>query len=103
MCGLYCCTIAKHGLLSKKLKAFEMWLYRRMLRSSWTSRTTNKEVLTRMNTRFNLVNMIKIQKTAYLGHIMHHQEYSQSQLIIEGKIEGKRGLEKKKHERLDQH
>ena len=73
-----------------------MWLYRRMLRISWTTRTTNVEVLTRMNTRTHLVNTTKIRKTAYLGHIMRHEEYEQLQLILQGKIEGKRGMGRKK-------
>lgn len=80
----------------KKLNAFEMWLYRRMLRVSWTSRTTNETVLNKMNTRAHLITTIKLRKTCYLGHLMRHGEYEQIQLIIEGKIEGRRGIGRKK-------
>lgn len=81
---------------TKRLNAFEMWMYRRMLRVSWTSRTTNSEVLDKMNTRAHLVGTIKVRKTAYLGHIMRHTEFEQIQLIIEGKIDGKRSMGRKK-------
>ena len=30
--------------ITKKLSAFEMWTYRRMLRISWTEKVTNEEV-----------------------------------------------------------
>ena len=36
---------------SDKLEAFEMWLYRRMLRISWKEHTTNGEVLHKMKTK----------------------------------------------------
>jgi len=31
--------------MEKKLQAFEMWIFRRMLRMSWIERITNEEVL----------------------------------------------------------
>ena len=80
----------------QKLKSFEMWTYRRMLRISWITRTSNETVLERMNTRPQLVQTVKIRKTAYLGHIMRHKEFEQLQLIIEGKIDGRRGVGRKK-------
>ena len=67
-----------------------------MLRISWTSRTTNCEVLDRMKIRPHLTGTIKIKKTSYLGHIMRHSEYEEIQLIIEGKIDGKRSIGRKK-------
>lgn len=36
--------------LEDRINAFEMWIYRRMLRISWMDRVTNTEVLTRVNT-----------------------------------------------------
>ena len=80
----------------KRLNAFEMWMYRRMLRISWTSRTTNCEVLNRMKTRAHLTGTLRIKKTSYLWHIMRHSEYEEIQLIIEGKIDGKRSIGRKK-------
>uniref|UniRef100_A0A8D8SUP8 Reverse transcriptase domain-containing protein n=1 Tax=Cacopsylla melanoneura TaxID=428564 RepID=A0A8D8SUP8_9HEMI len=58
---------------TNKLKAFELWLYRRMLRISWTQKITNAEVLNRMNKKAELVNIIKARKLQYLGHIMRNE------------------------------
>ena len=44
---------------SDKLQAFEMWLYRRMLRISWREHKTNGEVLHKMKTKRSLLNTIK--------------------------------------------
>ena len=79
-------TITK-SLLSK-LDAFEMWVYRRLLKISWTEKTTNEEVLRRMETYIELVRQFKTRKLQYLGHLIIHNS-SQLQLI-EGKIEGRR-------------
>ena len=44
---------------SDKLEAFEMWLYRRMLRISWKEHKTNGEVVHKMKTKRSLLNTIK--------------------------------------------
>ncbi|KAI5707563.1 hypothetical protein M8J77_011831 [Diaphorina citri] len=77
---------------TKKLEAFEMWLYRRILKISWIEHVTNEEVLRRMKKERELMNIIKVRKLQYLGHIMRNDnKYTLLQLIIQGKIEGKRG------------
>ena len=42
-----------------QLEAFEMWLYRRMLRISWKEHKTNGEILHKMKTKRSLLNTIK--------------------------------------------
>lgn len=77
---------------TKKLEAFEMWLYRRMLKIPWTAHTTNKEVLERIKKKQEIVYTIKCRKLEYLGHVMRNQErYSLLQTIMQGKVKGKRG------------
>ncbi|CAG9832895.1 unnamed protein product [Diabrotica balteata] len=76
----------------KKLEAFKMWLYRRMLRISWTARITNKEVLGKMKKEPEIVFTIKRIKLQYLGHVKRNQHsYSLLQSILQGKVKGKRG------------
>ena len=74
---------------SDKLEAFEMWLYRRMLRISWKEHKTNEEVLNKMKTKRTLLNTIKTRKCQYFGHIIriHHLQ----RLLIEGRMNGRRG------------
>lgn len=79
-----------------KMEAFEMWVYRRILKIPWTARITNDEVLRRLNRNRGILTIIKRRKTAYLGHIMRNAKYGLLQLIIEGKVEGRRGVGRKK-------
>ena len=72
-----------------------MRIYRRILRIPWTARITNEEVLRRIVGERKLFKIIKKKKTAYLGHIMRNTKYQLLQLIIEGKIEGRRGIGRK--------
>ena len=76
----------------KKLEAFEMWTYRRMLRISWVEHITNIQVLDRMSKQKEILNNIKIRKLQYLGHISRNSKYQLLQLIIQGKIQGKRNI-----------
>lgn len=75
-----------------KLEAFEMWLYRRMLKIPWTARKTNEEILRMVQRDRELLTTIKRKKAAYLGHVIRNERYHLIRLIIEGKIEGKRGI-----------
>lgn len=76
----------------KKLEAFEMWLYRRILKIPWTEHVTNKDVLERIGKEKELLLTIKSRKLEYLGHIMRNdQRYGLLQLILQGRVKGKRG------------
>ena len=79
-----------------KIEAFEMWTFRRILKIPWTSHTSNEEVLRRVNRERELYHIIKVRKTAYLGRVLRNDKYRYAQLIIKGKIEGKRGMGRKK-------
>lgn len=77
---------------TKKLNAFEMWLYRRILKIPWTAKISNIEVLRTMKKDLELMNIIKARKLEYLGHIMRNEErYGILQTILQGKILGRRG------------
>ena len=76
--------------LENRIEAFEMGLYRKILRISWRDRVTNLEVLRRMNTNKELLPTIKQRKLMYFGHVMRNEKYRLLHLIIQGKIEGRR-------------
>ena len=78
-------TITK-SLLSR-LDAFEVWVYRRVLKISWTEKIANEEVLRRMGTGREIVRQFKTRKLHYLGHLIRH--YTSQIRLIEGKIEGR--------------
>ena len=75
--------------MSKRLTAFEMWTYRRMLRISWKKKVTNLEVLERVNHRKRLFRTIQTKKLQYFAHITCHSPLQRT--LLEGKINGKRG------------
>ena len=71
--------------LMKRLKSFEMWIYRRILRISWIEHTTNEEVLRRMDKTKEVTFTVKRRKMEYLGH-MRNNKYRLLQLICKGRL-----------------
>uniref|UniRef100_A0A8D9FDW1 Uncharacterized protein n=1 Tax=Cacopsylla melanoneura TaxID=428564 RepID=A0A8D9FDW1_9HEMI len=83
--------------MEKRIEAFEMYLYRRILKISWMQKITNVEVLNRMQKEKELLQTIKERKIQYLGHtghILRGEKYALLQLIFQGNIEGKRSRER---------
>ena len=76
--------------LENNIEAFEMWIYRQMLRISWRDHVTNLEVLQRANTSAHLLTSIKERKLLYFAHVMRNEKYRLLHLIIQGKIQGRR-------------
>ena len=83
--------------LSKRLEAFEMWLYRRILRVPWTAHATNGEILRKLKEEKEVLATVKTRKIQYLGHIMRNKNrYQFLQTILQGKIPGKRSAGRRK-------
>ena len=81
--------------IEKKITAFEMWIYRRISRTPWTDKVTNQHVLQKINIKSTeLVQMIRTRKAKFYGHIRRHD--SLQRVILEGKVEGKRGRGRKR-------
>lgn len=78
--------------MERRIDAFEMYAYRRMLRVSWTEHKTNVHILQMMKKDKELLLTIKERKIQYLGHVMRGSRYEILRLIIEGKIDGKRSV-----------
>lgn len=68
-----------------------MWIYRRILKIPWTAKVTNYMTLQRLSKQTEMLETIKRRKLEYLGHVMRNKKLFQ--IIISGKIEGKRGPE----------
>uniref|UniRef100_A0A8D8SXR8 Craniofacial development protein 2 n=1 Tax=Cacopsylla melanoneura TaxID=428564 RepID=A0A8D8SXR8_9HEMI len=81
------------GATTSRLEAFEMWIYRRILRISWMDRITNESVLQRMKKDKEIMHTIKRRKLEYLGHILRNEnKYHLLKCILQGKVYGKRGV-----------
>ena len=68
--------------LFKKIAAFEMWIYRKMMRVSWTERVTNNSVLERANAERKLVSTIQTRKLKYFGHTIRQNNIQR--VLLEG-------------------
>ena len=66
-----------------------MWIYRRMLKISWTDKISNKEVLRRANANRQLMKTIQQRSLQFFGHLVRRNNIHR--VLIEGKINGKRG------------
>ncbi len=63
-----CETWTYSKAIDHKINAFEMWCYRRMLRISWTSHTTNIDVLQKIGVKeTTMLNNLKNRKWSYAG------------------------------------
>ena len=94
-----CETWTMSAECEKKVSAFEMWCYRRLLRISWKDFVTNKEVLARIGEeRKVVVEDIKNRKLKYLAHKI--RENGIFMLAVQGKIQGRSTRGRKRSELL---
>ena len=73
--------------MERRLQSVEMWVYRRMLRISWTDHMSNEEVLAKMGTRRKLVETIRTRQLQFLGHVLRREELKD--MAITGQSEAK--------------
>lgn len=73
----------------KRIEAFELWVYRRILRVSWVEHRTNASVLQELKIKKRLLNQINKAYLSYFGHIARRTGEMEN-LVVEGKVEGKR-------------
>ena len=74
----------------RRIDAFEMWCYRRILRIPWIHHVSNDTVLQRIGRQLEFLQNVKRRTFEYFGHVMRNEKYHLLQLILQGKIEGQR-------------
>ena len=71
----------------RRIDAFELWCWRRLLRVPWTARRSNQSILKEIGPEYSLEELkLKLQ---YFGHLMRRTDSLEKTLIL-GKIEGRR-------------
>ena len=73
----------------KRIESAEMWIYRRMLRVSWTERRTDESILLEHNTTRQLLGFVVRRKLSYFGHTMRDGGCELMKCVIQGKVTGK--------------
>ena len=74
----------------KRVDAFEMWCYRRLLGVSWMEKRSNNWVLEKVGVELTVRGSINGRKLRYFGHI-NRRDVSVEKLILQGSVEGSRG------------
>ena len=73
----------------RRIDAFELWCWRRLLRVPWTARRSNQFILKKNSPEYSLeVLMLKL-KLQYFGHLRRRADSFEKTLML-GKIEGRR-------------
>ena len=72
----------------RRIDAFELWCWRRLLRVPWTARRSNQSIL-KISPEYSLEGLRLKLKLQYLGHLMQRTDSLEKTLRL-GKIEGRR-------------
>ena len=84
----------------RRIDAFELWCWRRLLRVPWTARRSNQPILKEISPGCSLEGLMLKLKLQYFGHLMQRGDSFEKTLML-GKIEGRRRRERQRMRRLD--
>ena len=73
----------------RRIDAFELWCWRRLLRVPWTRRRSNQSILKEINPGCSLKGLMLKLKLQYIGHLMGRADSFEKTVML-GKIEGRR-------------
>ena len=73
----------------RRIDAFELWCWRRLLRVPWTARRPNQSILKEISPGCSLEGLMLKLKLQYFGHLMWRADSFEKTLML-GKIEGRR-------------
>ena len=73
----------------RRIDAFELWCWRRLLRVPWTARRSNQSILKEISPGISLERMMLKLKLQYFGHLMRRVDSLEKTLMLGG-IGGRR-------------
>ena len=73
----------------RRTDAFELWCWRRLLRTLWTARRSNQSLLKEISPGCSLEGLMLKLELQYFGHLMRRADSFEKTLML-GKIEGRR-------------
>ena len=74
---------------SRRIDAFELWCWRRLLRVPWTARRSNQSILKEISPGCSLEGLMLMLKLQYFGHLRQRVDSLEKTLMLEG-IGGRR-------------
>ena len=73
----------------RRIDAFELWSWRRLLRVPWTARRSNQAILKEISPRCSLEGMMLKLKLQYFGHLIQRVDSLENSVML-GEIGGRR-------------
>ena len=73
----------------RRIDAFELWCWRRLLRVPWTAKRSNQSILKEISPGCSLEGLMFKLKLQYFGHLMRRADSFEKTLML-GKFEGRR-------------
>ena len=73
----------------RRIDAFELWCWRRLLRVPWTARRSNQSILKEISSEYSLEGLMLRLKLQYFGHLMRIID-SLEKILMLGGIGGRR-------------
>ena len=73
----------------RRIDAFELWCWRRLLRVPWTAGRSNHSILKEISPEYSLEGLLLKLKLQYFGYLMRRTNSLEKTLML-GKIEGRR-------------
>ena len=95
-CEIWTVKKAEH----RKIYAFELWCWKRLLRVPWTARRSNQSILKEISLEYSLEGLMLKLKFQYFGHLMQRTDSFEKALML-GKIEGRRRSRQQRMRWLD--
>ena len=84
----------------RRIDAFELWGWRRLLRVPWTARRSNQSILKEIRPEYSFEGLMLKLKLQHFGHLMRRTDSLEKTLML-GKIEGRRRREQQRMRWLD--
>ena len=72
----------------RRIDAFELWCWRRLLKVPWTARRSNQSILKKISPEYSLGGLMLKLKLQYFGRLMRRADSFEKTLIL-GKIDGR--------------
>ena len=85
---------------SRRIDAFELWCWRRLLRVPLTARRSNQSILKEISPEYSLEGLMLKLKLQYFGHLMQRADSFEKTLML-GKIAGRRRRRQQRMRWLD--
>ena len=73
----------------RRIDAFELWCWRRLVRAPWTARRSNQSILKEISPEYSLERLMWKLKLQYFGHLMQRADSLEKTRML-GKTEGRR-------------